>query len=59
MSVYRQVAFEVQGGVVDECGVCGGLSTSCAILVNTQLQVIRNAKRVNQTLQVPAANLLL
>ncbi len=29
----------LQDATVDECGVCGGLSDSCAILVQAQLQL--------------------
>ena len=49
-----QVVHELQEGVVDECGVCGGSASTCAISVVAQLQITANAKRINQTLQVHA-----
>ena len=36
----------LQDATVDECGVCGGLSDSCAILVQAQLQLTLAALQV-------------
>ena len=48
----KETKVPVQDGVVDECGVCGGLSTSCSISVIAQLQTTETASAINQTLQV-------
>ena len=36
----------LQDATVDECGVCGGLSDSCAILVQAQLQLTPATRQV-------------
>ena len=56
VNVKHEVVHGMQEGVVDECGVCGGLVTTCAIAVVTQLQITPSTKRFNQTLQVPSAS---
>ena len=47
----------LQDATVDECGVSGGLSASCAVAVQAQLQMVTLSGNTSlQSLQVPFLN---